>query len=600
MSIVALKKITLCGLRPEKTEVLKKLQMLGGAHLIPLNKQIFSTEITTQKITEKAVEVLKYLIQCTRKRHQVNDDENFDLNDVVQQVLQIQTDYRTLNDQRDFLIKRIEEIKPWGDFNLSTEADLGGIKFWFYIIPKRLMKQLKDDLVYQVVHADNIQCFVVVLAEQEPVATSVPVPRTHTGQVPLSTLKRDLQAIELALEDKQAERQSLTRWITLIAQNLAKNEDAVALKVADSLSLDDKELFMIQAWVPVNKVSEFEEFAKHNSLVLMVEDIQAQDHPPTLLKNSELLAGGEEVVKFYQTPAYSGWDPSIVLFFSFAFFFAMILSDAGYATFFGFVLALKWKKMGKAIQGKRLRMLALVTIIFSIIWGILTGGYFGFSPPQDSFAESLKILDINDFDSMMRLSIAVGAIHIILANLIKAYQYRTKKAGVAALGWICLVIGGFTLWLVKSSVLNDQLSNNVAIALLIMGAGLLLFFSSDRTLKKPSDVFWKILDGLKNITGITKIFGDILSYMRLFALGLASASLALTFNQLAEQMFSSASGLGLLSSILILILGHTLNLMLCLMSGVVHGLRLNFIEFYNWSVSDEGYAFKAFSKKGGL
>jgi V/A-type H+-transporting ATPase subunit I len=288
------------------------------------------------------------------------------------------------------------------------------------------------------------------------------------------------------------------------------------------------------------------------------------------------------------------------LFFSFAFFFAMILSDAGYATFFGFLLALKWKKLGKAMQGKRLRMLALVTIIFSIIWGVLTGGYFGFSPPQDSFAGSLKILDINDFDSMMRLSIAVGAIHIILANIIKAYQSKTKKAGVAALGWICLVIGGFLLWLVKSSVLNDQLSNNTAITLLIMGVGLLLFFSSERTIKKPSDAFWKILDGLKNITGITKIFGDILSYMRLFALGLASASLALTFNQLAEQVYSSASGLGLLSSILILILGHTLNLMLCLMSGVVHGLRLNFIEFYNWSVSDEGYAFKAFSKKGGL
>ena len=104
------------------------------------------------------------------------------------------------------------------------------------------------------------------------------------------------------------------------------------------------------------------------------------------------------------------------------------------------------------------------------------------------------------------------------------------------------------------------------------------------------------LDGLKNMTGVTKIFGDILSYMRLFALGLASASLAITFNQLAEQVYTSVTGLGLLLSILILLLGHTLNLILCLMSGVVHGLRLNFIEFYSWSVSDEGYAFKEFSK----
>jgi V/A-type H+-transporting ATPase subunit I len=600
MSIVSLKKLTLCGLKPEKIEVLKKLQLLGSAHLIPLNKQIFSTEITTQKLTEKTVEALKYLIQCTKKRHQINDDENFDLHKVVQQVLQIKTDYRILNDQRDFLINRIKEIKPWGDFNLSTEVDLGGIKFWFYIIPKRLMKLLQDDLVFQIVHADSTHCFVVVLAEQEPFTASVPVPRTHTGKIPLSELKRNLQSIELALEDKQAERQSLTRWITLIAQNLAENEDTVALQVAESQCLDEKELFVIQAWVPANKISGFKVFAKNNGLVLMVEEIQAQDLPPTLLENSEILAGGEEVVKFYQTPAYADWDPSIVLFFSFSFFFAMILSDAGYAAFFGMLLAFKWKKFGKTFQGQRLRVLALVTVFFSMIWGVLTGGYFGYSPAQDSFAGSLKILEINDFDSMMRLSIAVGVIHILLANLIKAYQYKTKKAGVAALGWISLVIGGFMLWLVKSSVLNDQLLHDVAYILLIMGAGLLLFFSSERTIKKMSDVLWYFLDGLKNITGITKIFGDILSYMRLFALGLASASLALTFNQLAEQVSSSSSGLGLLFSLLILVFGLALNLMLCLMSGVVHGLRLNFIEFYNWSVSEEGYAFKAYSKKGGL
>jgi len=600
MSIVALKKLTLCGVKAEKTDVLKKLQILGGAHLIPLTTQTFSTEITTKKLTEKAVHALKYLLQCTKKRHQINDRDQFDLNNIVQQVLQIKTDFRTLNDQRDFLINRIKEIKPWGDFNLSTEADLGGIKFWFYIVPKRLMKTLKDDLVFQVVHTNNIHCFVVVLAEQEPEATCVPVPRTHTGKIPLSALKKDLQSIELALEDKQAERQSLTRWITLISLSLAENEDAVALQVADFLSLDDEDLFVVQAWLPLQKISEFKAFAKTNGLVLMLEDIQEQDHPPTLLENSELLAGGEEVVKFYQTPAYDGWDPSIVLFFSFAFFFAMILSDAGYAAFFGLLLALKWRSLGKNRQGSRIRILALVTIIFSIIWGVLTGGYFGFSPPEGSFAKSLKILEINDFDSMMRLSIAVGTVHIILANLIKAYQFKTSNAGLVAWGWICLVVGGFTLWLVNSHFLNSLLANNVAITLLIMGGGIVLFFSGDRTIKTPKDALWQILDGLKNITGITKIFGDILSYMRLFALGLASASLALTFNQLAEQVYSSASGLGLLLSLLILIFGHTLNLMLCLMSGVVHGLRLNFIEFYNWSVSDEGYAFKAFSKKGDL
>jgi len=598
MAIVALKKLTLCGLKTEKIEVLKKLQVLGCTHLIPLNKQLISTEVSTKKLTDDTVHALKYLMQCSKKRHQMTDREQFDLNKIVLQSLQIQNDLRKLTDQRDFVVNRIKEVTPWGDFKLATEEDLGGVNLWFYIIPKHSMKLLKDDLIYQVVHSDNTHCFVVVLAEQEPPINSVPVPRTHTGKLSLSELKKELQVLELTLEDKQAERQSLTRWITLIAQSLADNEDAVALKVADSLCFDDQTLFIIQTWIPKQKISDLETFAMANGLVLMIESIQPLDSPPTLLDNSDFLAGGEEVVKFYQTPAYNGWDPSAVLFFSFAFFFALILSDAGYALFFGLLLSVKWQSFGQTIQGQRLRMLALVTIVFSIIWGVLTGGYFGFSPPKGSLVESLKILDINDFDSMMRLSIAVGSVHIILANLIKAYQMRTQSSALSSLGWVFLVVGGFTLWLVKSNMLTDQIFIQLAYSGLIVGAVAVLFFASDRLIKQPIDLVWKFVDGLKDITKITKIFGDILSYMRLFALGLASASLALTFNQLAEQVYASESGLGLLFSLLILIFGHTLNLMLCLMSGVVHGLRLNFIEFYNWSVSDEGYAFKAFSKKG--
>ena len=88
-----------------------------------------------------------------------------------------------------------------------------------------------------------------------------------------------------------------------------------------------------------------------------------------------------------------------------------------------------------------------------------------------------------------------------------------------------------------------------------------------------------------------------MSYLRLFALGLASASLALTFNQLADQVYQAVPGLGLLLSILILLLGHSINLVLGIISGFVHGLRLNFIEFFNWGIADEGYPFQAFAKK---
>jgi len=105
------------------------------------------------------------------------------------------------------------------------------------------------------------------------------------------------------------------------------------------------------------------------------------------------------------------------------------------------------------------------------------------------------------------------------------------------------------------------------------------------------------LDGLRALTDVTKAFGDVLSYLRLFALGLASAALALTFNDLANQAARAYPGPGLLLALLILLIGHGLNLVLSLMSGVVHGLRLNYIELYNWGLSEEGYPFKAFARR---
>jgi V/A-type H+-transporting ATPase subunit I len=132
-----------------------------------------------------------------------------------------------------------------------------------------------------------------------------------------------------------------------------------------------------------------------------------------------------------------------------------------------------------------------------------------------------------------------------------------------------------------------------------IGTGLLmvLLFNSDRPFKGPLNILLRFLDGLKGVAGVTTAFGDVLSYLRLFALGLASASLAVTFNDLANQAMGAGPGVGLLLALLILALGHVLNLVLAVVSGVVHGLRLNLIEFYNWGINEEGYPFNAFRKK---
>jgi V/A-type H+-transporting ATPase subunit I len=135
------------------------------------------------------------------------------------------------------------------------------------------------------------------------------------------------------------------------------------------------------------------------------------------------------------------------------------------------------------------------------------------------------------------------------------------------------------------------------IVLLVVGLVVVMLFASARRVNSLKSALFRLLEGLQSLTNITKVFGDVLSYMRLFALGLASASLAITFNQLAVQIQEAVPGLGLLLSLLVLVLGHVINLALGVISGFVHGLRLNFIEFFSWGISEEGYPFRVFAKK---
>jgi len=454
------------------------------------------------------------------------------------------------------------------------------------------MRKLDNsEWVWQVVYKDNLFDYVVVIAEQEPNPAAMPVARTHTGKLPLSELKTELNETELALEDLQAERESLTRWMALIAVNLNKAHEDADLKNAHALALDKNGVFVIQAWAAASDLPAVQQFAEDYHLALLHADVGPDDTPPTLLKNKPRLAGGQDLVNFYQTPGYFDWDPSRVVFFSFALFFAMIVSDAGYGVFFGLLLAFKWRSMGRSEKGKRLRALALTVVFVTIVWGVLAGGYFGYVPePGDGVLADLVIFDMENFDQMMRVSVLVGVGHIALATAIKAYKHRHGGRAWAEIGWLLVLVSGF--------VVASDPSAKPAYGVLALGGLLILSFSGTRPLLKPVDWLWRFLDGLKSLAEITNLFGNVLSYLRLFALGMAGVSLALTFNQLALQVYHAVPGVGLFFSLLILLLGHSLNIMLCIMSGVVHGLRLNFIEFFNWSVSDEGYPFKAFAKRG--
>ncbi len=595
MAIVQLKKLTISGMLKEKSAVLQALQEAGGSHLIPLNNKTAATPEMDPRLAEKTLLALKYLNNCALKRHQVMVASDFDLGKIVETALDLQILIRNLMDERDAINKRIKEIEPWGNFELPDHAQLAGLNFWFYIVPQRLINRLPaEGLVWQTVYRDNMRCYVVVIAQDEPPPGSMPVPRTHTGTRSLDTLKNRLNYVELQLDDKQAERESLTRWISLISLQLTQAQDESALTAAHGLTLDRVGVFVMQAWVDKAKVPIFENFVQQRQLALLVADPDPGDNPPTLLKNNPTVAGAEDLLSFYQTPNYYSWDPSSIVFWSVAVFFAMILSDAGYAVLLGLYLAFKWRSLKKGMI-RDMRMLMLVSLLLSMLWGMLIGSYFGYIAPEDSIMGRFKVLDMDDFGTMMGLSIAVGVTHLTLSNLVMAYQHKGKIIAYASLGWAAITLGGFGVWLAYIHHLAGLQQGSYGF--MTFGALAVLVCSGHKPIHTFTDAGKHLLEGLHSLTDVTKLFGNTLSYMRLFALGLAGASLALTFNKLAVEVYHALPGLGLLCSILILLLGHSLNIVLCLISGVLHGLRLNFIEFFNWSLTEEGYPFKAFSKK---
>ncbi|MET0066491.1 MAG: V-type ATP synthase subunit I [Candidatus Thiodiazotropha sp.] len=599
MSIVRLKKITLFGLPSDKTDVLEQLQSLGCLHLRSLAPPPREPENAVSDQPLDAYKALRYLQGVKKKRRVIRHEAEFDMDRVVAKVLQNKQRVRDAEDRSDALRERIEALRPWGNFDHIPPHLLGGMRLWFYILPVDKLAEL-DDLrePWQVVHRDNRFLYLAVIAANEPHDSLLSVPRIHTGSLPLEEVIRQWEASEIVLEELLAERQALTRWIHLLATRLGAAEDRASRDHAASKTLDDPDLFALHAWAPVAELPRLEALARKQGLALLVEDPTADEAPPTLLDNPPRMAAGQDLVDFYQTPGYRSWDPSRVVFLSFTLFFAMILSDAGYAFLLSLGLLAGWRKMGRSDTGRRLRILIATLCGGALVWGVMMGSYFGATPPAGSLGDRLKLLDINDFDSMMRLSVVIGVLHVALANAIMAWQNRGTNRAWTSLGWIGAVVGGLLIWLGLGDSPAAQLSHTLGVVSLVAGLSSVFLFASERPVNHALGLLWRVLDGLAALTNVTKLFGDVLSYLRLFALGLASASLALTFNDLANQVAAAHTGLGLFFSLLILLVGHLLNILLSLMSGVVHGLRLNFIEFYNWGLSEEGYPFRAFAKKG--
>ncbi|MCB2182417.1 MAG: hypothetical protein KQH63_10355 [Desulfobulbaceae bacterium] len=591
MAIVPIAHATIIGQAKSKKTRMEELQEKGFLHVITRTD---GEARGPEHYASAVMDAYHYLKNCPVKRRQATEEEYFDQNASVKEALIIKERTIVLEEERDYLKQRINNLEPWGNFTFPAISETKGYRFWFFIVPLYHLGKLDDiDLIWECVYKDNRDGYIVVISKQEP--EGMPVPRTHTGSKPLSEVREQLDEVEAELEDLHWRRTGLTRWLTILARRLASSEDQALLDHIVGSLYDDGDLFYFEAWLPEKKIKELHAYTQQAGLLLQVRSPQKGETPPTLFENSPGWSGGEALVKFYTTPAYDMWDPSKSIFLSFVLFFAMIVSDAGYGLLLGLVFLISRKKISCSSQGLCRLFGSLVSA--TIIYGILVGSYFGVEPGAGTLPAQFKLLDIRNKDQMMFLSICIGVGHLIIANSGNFVFAERSRFYFQPLGWVVVLAGGFSWWL-GAVILPDTKLLVLGGQILLAAGGLcILFFSSTRPFGSWKDFYLRLMDGLIALTGFSKVFGDVLSYLRLFALGLASAQLAVTFNSLAGDAVSSMAGVGTLVAICILTIGHGLNLLLAMMSGVVHGLRLNYIEFFNWGLSEEGYPFKPFRKR---
>ena len=348
----------------------------------------------------------------------------------------------------------------------------------------------------------------------------------------------------------------------------------------------DDQVRIIEAYVPKNETEELNEYLKNNSVVYFTEKPKPEDKVPIKQKNNRFARLYEPIGKLFSLPAYEELD--LTPFFApfFMMFFGFCLGDVGY----GLVILLgttiyKFKAQDDI---KPVLSLAQFLGIGTIIFGTLTGTFFGISLLQVEFLGNIRNIML-DSQKTFYLALAIGLFQILFGLIIKAVNSVRMfgwQYAVSSIGWFILILAILDVAILK---LGAPFSKYIA----YFGVALIVFWSDPK-----AGILGRIGKGIWDLYGITGIFGDVLSYIRLFALGISSAILGFVINTIAMQILGSYPIIGPIFFVVFLIIGHTANLMISSLGSFVHPMRLTFVEFYkNAGFIGGGKEYKPFRNK---
>ena len=400
--------------------------------------------------------------------------------------------------------------------------------------------------------------------------------------------KRQLEEVEFYLTD-QAENIALLREYQKYLQDRLNTRMALGGMgdIAGSIKY-------LRGFIPHDAVDLFKNKAQQKKWGYQISEPENPEEVPVYIKNPKWVSIINPVMKFIDiVPGYKEVDVSIYFLVAFALFFAMLVGDAGYGALFLLIAFLFRKKLSA-----QMRLLIYVLSGTTIIWGVLSGTYFGSEQIaaipfcKDLIIPEIASFGVDNISFMMHLSFLIGAIHLTIAHGIRVFQFINSTRSLSEVGWIAFVWGLF--FVAEKLVLGKALPewNNW---LFIIGAALVTLFS-----KEGKTFVGSMLTSVANLPlSLINGFSDIVSYVRLFAVGMATATVASSFNNMILPQGVDMSFLELLMAAMALLLGHGLNVVLALMAVMVHGIRLNMLEFAgHLGVQFSGEAYQPFKLNG--
>ena len=489
--------------------------------------------------------------------------------------------------------KQMKARLPWGDYDRKAVEGLSALGYrvrYYRIDKKKFDESWISEYALQVVSEDekNIWFVTVSPAGEE---YSFPVAETAAPEGTFAEAKSEAENIAAEIVNCKAGLLNAKDYIPAIKESL--NSELVSLDryLADGAGQSAAEdlVTVFTGFAPEENDAELAAKFDEMGVLYLKDKAVEEDNPPIKLKNNWFTRQFESFTGMYGMPVYSEFDPTSIVAPFYLLFFAMCLGDAGYGIvllLFGLMLNKGWVKFAMFEGlGNIISILGAGTIVV----GTVLGTFFGMSLYEAAWVPQwlkscmivgeVEVPGMGMFNVQMLLALAIGVFHICLAMTVKAIGY-TKRFGfrqnLSSWGWLLLIVGGLiTAILAAGKFISPEATKWVVIVIGTLSAlGIYIFNTPGRNpLMNIGAGLW---DTYNMATGI---LGDVLSYIRLFALGLAGGMLGQAFNNLAE-MVRGDNFLTWLPFVLILLFGHVLNILMSSLGAFVHPLRLTFVEYF--------------------